>query len=122
MSNASALMILLTAGLIKEIMSYKIRYSTEPYTRSKNKIKSETDLSNYATKPHLKNATGVDTSGSAKKIDLASLKLNIDTLDISELEKVLDDLNSFKSKDVDKLKPGPLHLKKLSDVVDKKIF
>ena len=57
-----------------------------------------------------------------KKIDLASLKLNIDTLDINELEKVLDDLNSFKSKDVDKLKPGPLHLKALSDAVDKNIL
>ena len=33
------------------------------------------DLSNYATKADLKNATGVDTSKSAKKVDLAKLNL-----------------------------------------------
>ena len=36
-------------------------------------VKVESDLSNYATKADLKNATGVDTSKFAEKIDLASL-------------------------------------------------
>ena len=40
------------------------------------------DLSNYATKTDLKNARGVDTSKRAKKVDLASLKPNVDKLDI----------------------------------------
>ena len=31
------------------------------------KLKVELDLSNYPTKPDLKNAAGVDTSGFAKK-------------------------------------------------------
>ena len=34
----------------------------EPYTRTKNKIKVELDLSTYATKFDLKNATGFDKS------------------------------------------------------------
>ena len=35
-------------------------------------MKVELDLSNYATKADLKNATGVDTSKYAKKVDLAN--------------------------------------------------
>ena len=44
-------------------------------------VKFELDLSNYATKADLKNATGVDTSKFTKKVDLATLKLEIDKLD-----------------------------------------
>ena len=36
--------------------------------------KVELNLSNYATKADLKNATGADTSQFAKKVDLANLK------------------------------------------------
>ena len=61
-------------------------YFWESYTRKKNKIKVELDLSNYAKKSDLKNATGVDTSKFAKKIDLANLKLDIEKLDIGKLE------------------------------------
>ena len=35
-------------------------------------MKVESDLSNYATKLNLKNATGVGTSNLAKKVDLES--------------------------------------------------
>ena len=42
----------------------------------------KSDLSNYAIKADLKNATGVDTSNFAKKYDLASLKSEIDKSDI----------------------------------------
>ena len=38
-----------------------------PYSYSKFKIEVELDLSNYATKSELKNATGVETKKSAKK-------------------------------------------------------
>ena len=44
--------------------------------------KVELDLPNYATKTDLKNATGVDTSSFAKKVDLANLKSNVNKLDI----------------------------------------
>ena len=57
------------------------------------------DLLNYATKADLKNATGIDTSKLAAKSDLASLKAEVDKLDI------------------DKLIPVPLDLRKLSDLV-----
>ena len=52
-------------------------------------VKVELDLSNYATKADLKNTTGVDTSKFAKKIDLESLKSEVD-----KLEKLPTVLNS----------------------------
>ena len=88
---------------------------------SARRVKVELDLSNYATKADLKNATGVDTSKFAKKVDLASLKSNVDKLDIDKLKNVPTNLNNLKSKvdklDVDKLVPVPVDLSKLSDVV-----
>ena len=44
-------------------------------------MKVELDLSNYATKTDLQNATGVDASDFAKNVDLATLKSNLDKLD-----------------------------------------
>ena len=41
------------------------------------KMKVELDLSNYATKTDLRNATGVYTSSFAKKVDLANLKSDV---------------------------------------------
>ena len=70
------------------------------------KVKVELDLSNYETKADFKNATGVVTSKFAKKVDLASLKSDVDKLDIDKLKNVPTGLNSLKSKvhklDVDK--------------------
>ena len=43
-----------------------------PEPKSFGKMKVELDLPNYATKINLKNATGIDTSSSANKVDLAS--------------------------------------------------
>ena len=84
-------------------------------------MKVELDLSNYATKSNLKNATGVDTSKFAKKVNLASLKSEFGKLDIDKSEKVPNGLKSLESKvdklDVDKLVPVPVGLSKLSDVV-----
>ena len=53
----------------------------------KKKIEVVLDLSNYATKSDLKNATGVDISQFAEKGDLANLKLEADKLGIDKLEK-----------------------------------
>ena len=48
---------------------------------SGKRVKVELDLSNYATKADLKNATGVDTSEFSKKVDLAIVnKSDIDKL------------------------------------------
>ena len=48
-------------------------------------VKIELDLSNYATKTDLSNTARVDASSFAKKkTDLASLKSNVDKLDIDK--------------------------------------
>ena len=71
MSNEKVMIIYLIARLVKLILLYKVSYFPEPYSRSKNKIKVELDLSNYAIKSCLKNATSVNTKF-AKDVDLAN--------------------------------------------------
>ena len=44
-------------------------------------------MSNYVTKSDLKDVTGVDTSNFAKKVDLASLKFNIENWKIEKYSK-----------------------------------
>ena len=84
-------------------------------------VKVELDLSNYVTKADLKNAAGVDTSDFAKKTDLASLKSDVDKLDIDKLKNVPNNLSILKSRvdklDTGKLKTAPVDLSKLSNVV-----
>ena len=46
------------------------------------------ELSNYATKIDLKKSIVIDTSKFAKKIDLGSLKSDVDKLDIDKLKNV----------------------------------
>ena len=50
--------------------------------------KDDLDLFNYSTKVDLKNATDAGTWKFAIKVDLASLKSEVDKLDIEKLEKV----------------------------------
>ena len=61
-------------------------------------VKIELDLSDYATKSDFKNATGVDASNFAKKINLANLKSDVDKLDIDKLKNVPSNLNNSKSR------------------------
>ena len=75
------------------------QYFSKPYEAFGGDINVTVDLSNYATKDDIKNITHVDTSNFALKTNLANLKSKVDTLD------------------VDKLKPIPTDLSKLSDVV-----
>ena len=81
------------------------------------KVKVELDLSNYATKADLKNATGIDTSSFPKNVDSGNLKSNLKKLSIDKLKNVPFSLSNLKSKEVDKLVPAPVDLSKLSDVV-----
>ena len=69
-------------------------YFPKPKPLGRN-IKVALDLSNYATKADLKNATGADTLNFARKSDLASLKLEIAILDIGQLETTPVDLNKL---------------------------
>ena len=55
------------------------------YRSSGKNIKVELDLSSYATKTDLKNVTHVDVSSLALKSNLASLKTEVDKLDIDKL-------------------------------------
>ena len=128
MSNGKARIILLIVGMIKNTLLHKMSYFPELYIHSKNKIKLELDLPNYATKSDLRSTTGVDTTGVgtmgvdtmgvgtmgvgtskfAKKTNIASLKSDIDES---------DDFNSLKSNldklDIDKLQPGPVDFRKI---------
>ena len=84
------------------------------------KVKVELELSNYAAKVDLKNVTGVNTLKFAKRIDLASLKSNIEKLGIDKLKNVANNLNYFKTKvdklDVDKLVPALVDFSEVSNV------
>ena len=78
-------------------------YSGEPYAHSKSKIKFELDFSNYTTKFDLKCAADADTSKLAEEADLASLKSDINKLDIDRLETAhvdLSELSNVVKKDV----------------------
>ena len=88
MSNGKGMIIVLIVGLIKKI-SFK----------NESILNVKVDLSNYATKTDLKNVTHVHTSSFALKTNLASLKTEVDKLDI------------------EKLVPVRVGLSKLSDVV-----
>ena len=72
------------------------QYFPKPYETFGGDINVKVNLSNYATKADLKNATGVDTSKFAKKVDLTSLKSNVDKVDIDKLKNVLTDLKQFR--------------------------
>ena len=75
------------------------QYFPKPYEPFGGDINVKVDLSNYATKTDIKNISHVDTSSFALKSNLASLKTEVDKLDI------------------DKLVPVPVDLSKLSDIV-----
>ena len=75
------------------------QYFPKPFRSFEGNINIKVDLSNYATKTDLKNVTHVDISSFALKTSLASLKTEVDKLDI------------------DKLVPVPLNLSKLSNAV-----
>ena len=75
------------------------QYFPKPYEPFSGNINIKVDLSNYATKTDIKNISHVDTSSFALKSNLASLKTEVNKLDI------------------DKLEPIPVDLSKLSDAV-----
>ena len=59
---------------------------------SRENIKVELDLSNYATKKDIKDITHIDASGFTSKTNLAALKTEVDKIDTDKLKTVPDDL------------------------------
>ena len=100
MSDGKAMIINLIAGLIKNTSYKNGQYFPKPYRSFKGNVKAELDLSSYAAKAELKNATGVHASELAAKSGLASSK-------IDKIDKI----------DIDWLKTVPVDLSKLSNVV-----
>ena len=60
------------------------QYFPKPYEPFGGDINVKVDLSNYATKADIKNATRTDTSRLVVKSDLTSLKAEKDKLDIDK--------------------------------------
>ena len=79
------------------------QYFPKLYETFGGDIKVNFDLSNYAIKADLKDATGIDTSNFALKSNLASLEIEVDKIDF------------------DKLKTVPVDLSKLSNVVNNNV-
>ena len=71
------------------------QYFPKPYEPFGEDINVKVDLSNYATKADLKDATGIDTSKFALKSNLARLKAEVDKLDIDKLIPVPADLSKL---------------------------
>ena len=71
------------------------QYFPKPYEPFGGDINVKVDLSNYATKADIKNISHVDTSSFALKSNLASLKTEVDKLDINKLVPVPVDLSKL---------------------------
>ena len=103
MSNGKDMKIHSIVGLIKKTLYKMNRYFPKPYKAFGGNINFKIDLSNYVTKLELKEATGIDTSNFALKSNLASLKTEVDKIDVGKLKTV------------------PVDLSKLSNVVNNKV-
>ena len=79
------------------------QYFPKPNEPFGGDINVKVDLSNYATILDLKNVAGTDLSKLAAKSNLASLKAEVDKID------------------VDKLKYVPIYLSKLSNLVKNEV-
>ena len=71
------------------------QYFPKPHEPFGGDINVTIDLSNYATKDHIKNITHVDTSSFSLKTNLPNLKTEVDKLDIDKLATVPVDLSKL---------------------------
>ena len=71
------------------------QYFPKPYALFSGGINVKVNLSNYETKADIKNISHVDTSSFALKTNLASLKSEVDKLDIDKLVTVPVDLSKL---------------------------
>ena len=73
------------------------QYFPKSYELFGGDINVKVDLSNYATKKDIKNISDVDTSSFALKSNLASLKTEVDQLDIDKLKTLPNNLSNLNS-------------------------
>ena len=71
------------------------QYFPIPFRSFGGNINVKVDLPNYATKANLKYVTHVNTSSFALKANLASLKTEVDKLDIGKLAPIHVDLSKL---------------------------
>ena len=69
-----------------------VQYFPKPYEPFGGDINVKVDLSNYATKTDLKNVSHVAVSNFALKSNVASLKNEVDKVDIDKVSPVPNDL------------------------------
>ena len=85
------------------------QYFPKPYEPFGGDINVKVDLSNYVTIADLKNVSHVDTSSFATKTNIASLKTEVNKIDVGKLKTVPVDLAKLSN---------PVDLAKLSNVVN----
>ena len=83
----------LIVRLIKKMLYKMSQYFPKPCRSFGENIKI--DLCNYATKTDYKNGTGVDTSNFPLKSNLASLKAEVDKIDVNKLKTFPVDLSKL---------------------------
>ena len=66
------------------------QYFPKPYRSFWRNMDVKVDLPNYATKADLRNVTHVETSNFALKINLSSLKTEVDKLEIENFSRLSD--------------------------------
>ena len=71
------------------------QYFPKPYEPFGGDINVKVDLSNYATKADIKDISHIDTSSFALNSNFASLKTEVDKLDIDKLVPVSVDLSNL---------------------------
>ena len=101
------------------------QYFHKPYESFGGDINVKVDLSSYTAKPDIKNISHIDTSSFVLKWNLASLKTEVDKLDLDKLKSLPTNLSNLKNKveklDINKLPPAPVHLSKLSNAVKNEV-
>ena len=85
----------LIVELIKKTLYKMSQHFHKPYKSFEGNINVKVDLSNYATKYDLKNATGIDTSKLALKPNLTNLKAKMNKIDVDKLKPVSNDLRKL---------------------------
>ena len=76
------------------------QYFPKPYEPFRGDINVKVDLSNYAAKTDLKNVSHVDVSNFALKSNLASLKTEVDKIDVDNLKTVPVDLAKLSKRSI----------------------